>query len=217
VFSLVLLGVGINTVAQVLLASGVPGFDNPWRCYLFSLTPIGIAFAFKSLRTFVPEARQKMIYTVIIWACGLVFGILWTILFASTFPALTQSASDIINSINSNSAGSSSGHGNILFIIASILAESLLAAGCWLTIEAIVEKHQPSVRVANPAYARTQTDLDHWLKRKYEQLHIAGKIKGKMDATESARKRFVEDSVGLFRTALGAAGHGDHLSKLFNG
>ena len=41
--SVILLGVGINSNAVVLISSGISGFENPWRAYLFSTIPIGLA------------------------------------------------------------------------------------------------------------------------------------------------------------------------------
>lgn len=214
-FSAVLLGVGWNTTAQVLMASGVPGFESPWRAYLFSVVPIGIAFCLKSLRHFIAQRQHQKYYAVAIWLGGLLFGLRWVMLFAATFPAMTQSASDIVSSLSSGQSAPNHGVG-IEFIACSMLAESLLAAGCWLTVEAIFDRHQPSARLDNPAYEKTQADLDHWHHRQYEQQELHAKIEGKVTAIEQAKHRFVEESVGLFHLAQAAASHNQQLQGLFN-
>lgn len=216
-FSILLLAVGINTIAQVLMASGIPGFESAWRCYLFSLIPIGLAFAFKCLRSLIASPRGQLFYTLGIWLGGLGFGLFWTVLFAQTFPAMTQSTADLINNLSSSgTTAHSSGSSGYALIVVSILAESLLAAGSWLTIQDIVTQHQPSLRVDNPAFEKTQHDLDHWLRRRYEQEDIRGKLGGKIDAVEEARVRFMDQAVGYFRIAQTTAGNNKELNNLFN-
>jgi hypothetical protein len=212
--SLVLLLVGLNTNAQVLLASGVPGFESPWRAYLFSTVPIGLAFGLKALRHFLAQRQHQKYYTVAIWIVGLLLGVRWVALFAQTFPAMTQSVGDIINNLSAGQGSANPGVG-LSFIIVSMLAESFLAAGCWLTVEAIVEKHQPSARLDNPAYVKTQADLDHWHHRQYEQQGLHAKIHGKLTALDEARQRFIEEAVGLFHLAQASASHNQHLKGLF--
>jgi hypothetical protein len=215
VFSILLLGVGINTIAQVLYASGIPGFEKAWRCYLFSLTPIGIAFGIKGLRSFIHDHKRAMLYTVGIWVVGLAFGFMWVLLFAERFPGLTQSASDIVNSISISASNSKPHTGDFWFIVASILAESFLAAGCWLTAEAIIERHSPPVRKNNPAYDKVHSDLDHFLNRRSEQESLIGKINGKIQAIDDARKRFVEEAVGSFRAAVKSYQQAQSVMKQF--
>ena len=214
-FSLLLLAVGINTTGQILMNSGIPGFEHAWRAYLFSLIPIGLAFGFKYLRVFLTEQHRKTRYTLAIWSMGLFFGVVWAVLFAQTFPAITQSTADIINSISLDQSKPNHGHvAGIILIVVSILAESLLAAGCWLTIETIVERHQPSTRINNPAYEKTQSDVNEWLKRKYEQDDICGKIDGKIRAIEEAKHRFADEAAALFHVARAASAQQKQLSQL---
>lgn len=215
-FSLLLLAVGINTIAQVLLASGIPGFESAWRCYLFSVIPIGLAFAFKCLRSLIGSPRGQLIYTLGIWLGGLGFGLFWTVLFAQTFPAMTQSTPDLINRLSSSGTTNTGGSSGYILIVVSILAESLLAAGSWLTIQDIVAQHQPSLRVDSPAFEKTQHDLDHWLRRRCEQEDIRGKLQGKIEAIEEARVRFMEQAAGYFRLAQTTAANNKELNNLFN-
>jgi len=197
--SCALLAVGINTIAQVLMASGIRGFDNPWRCYVFSLIPIGLAFGLKYLRRSVPEQFRKRVYPTIIWTVGLFLGVLWALLFASIFPSITQSVDQIINSLSANSTVSESGTAvGIAFILISILAEACLAAGCWLTIEGIVEHHQSPIRIDNPAFKKVQSDVDFWTLRKYELQELSAKIEGKLHALDEAKHRFVAQAAGKF-------------------
>lgn len=216
VFSLLLLAVGINTTAQVLLASGIPGFENPWRCYLFSLIPIGIAFGLKYLRFFIPAPAARTAYAVFIWIAGILSGFIWSLLFAKTFPGLTQSTADIINSLATATNNAPGGPSGPAMIVVSIVAESLLAAGCWLTIEDIFGHHQPPLRVDSPAFQKTQRDLDHWLRRHYEQDELLGKVQGKLGSIEEAKQRLMEEAASYFRVAVAAAANAERLNSLFN-
>jgi hypothetical protein len=213
--SILLLAVGINTVAQVLHASGTPGFEQAWRCYLFSFLPVGIAFGLKGLRHFIQDPKQVVTYSVAIWLVGLALAFLWVLLFAQRFPGLTQSVADIVSSISVSGNESKSHSGDTLFIFVSMLGETFLAAGCWLTAEAIVHRHSPPVRQNNPAYEKAHSDLDHFLNRRCEQQTIIGKINGKMQAIEEARKRFVEEAVGSFRAAVNSYQQAQNILQNF--
>jgi hypothetical protein len=215
--SVILLAVGINTIAQVLFASGIPGFDNPWRCYLFTFIPAGLPFVIKYLGMQWTDPSSKKTYTVMVWILGLISGIIWVRMFSVAFPSLTQSASAIINSlaqgqaINGNDLQSSG-----WFITVTIFTEALLAAGCWLSIDAIVDKHQPSVRVDNPAFIKTQEDHNHQINHHREQVNVLGQLRGRIHEIEEGRQRFILEAVGLFHAAVAASAPAHELSRILN-
>lgn len=214
-FSGISLWVETNNVAQVLHASGIPGFESILRCYLFSMIPVGLAFLFKCLGKLFSNPKHKTAYLSVIWICGLVCGIFWVALFAQTFPGFSQSVAEIINSLSvahEPNAGSPDGKWLIFF---SIFTEALLAAGCWLTMERIAARHEPPRRTDNPAYAKTQGDLNRWIKRKYEQEELRSQIQGKIRRIEDAKRCFGDEAVGYFHLALTAVAHTREINALF--
>jgi hypothetical protein len=196
--SVLMLLVGMNSIAQVLLASGIPGFESPGRAYLFSFVPVGLALLFKLPRTLLTTRGARKAYTWLVFSGAFVFGVCWVIEFARTFPGMTQSVADIINSLGRPSR-SSSDH---TLIVVSILAEALIAASCWITIEVIVEKHEPPARIESGAYAQAQADLDRWQQHRFELEQVSAELLGKTQAIEQARLRFVEEAAAGFYAAL---------------
>lgn len=215
VLSVLLLAVGINTNATVLMSSGISAFATPFRAYLFSLIPIGIAAAFKVPCSHIEQRKHRVLYTLVIWMIGIVFGIIWAGMFASTFPGMTQDTASLIDSLtNASTTANPEGHSsNGSFIFVAILAEALLAAGCWLTAQLIIEKHQPSTRTDNPAYLKAQADVNHWQSRKCENERLAAGLAGKLRAIDDTRRHFVESAVADFRAAVRLAGEQRYLES----
>lgn len=215
--SVLLLLVGLNTNAVVLLSSGVPGFESAIRAYLFCLIPVGLAVAVKAPASFLSKRGHLTLYTLIVWALGLFFGFWWAHLFASTFPALTQSAADIVNSLTQPGAAQEGDHPPVKLVFVSMSAEVFLAAGAWLTIQSIVEKHQGWTRVPSEAFLRVQQDLDEWCKRRNELARLAGSLDGKQRQIAEARCKYVSDTLGLYRAAVKLAANDGQLGDYLNG
>ncbi len=194
VVSVLLLLVGVNSIAQVLLASGIPGFESPLRTYLFSFVPVGLALLFEFPRTHLAKHESRQLYSWLVMFVALVFGVCWVCGFARTFPGMTQSVADLINSLGQPRRGEP----DHSLIVVSILAETLLAASCWLTIETIVEKHDSLTRIENPAHARAQADLDEWQEHRFALEKVSAELHAKIQAIGEARLRFVEEAVGCF-------------------
>ncbi len=214
--SLVLLAVGINTNASVLQSSGIPVFENLWRAYLFSFIPVGLAVAVKMPGSHIALKSRRLAYTYGVWGLGLLFGVVWAVQFANTFPGMTQSTADIIASLTDPSAGANQGHSNNSFVLVAMLAEVFLAGGCWLTIQLISEKHAPCTRTDNPAYLKAQSDLTHWQRRQAENRRLAGILAGKIRAINEAREQFVGGAMAYFRAAVKLAVNDKHLDDFLN-
>lgn len=216
IFSVLILLAGTNTIAQVLHASGIAGFESWLRCYLFSFTPVGVAFLFKSVYKVFQKPRARTIYMMVIWIGGLLCSTVWVFLFAQTFQAFTQSIGDMINSLSvTSSTPGSEGHSGIAFIFFSIFSEALLAAGAWITLERIFDRRRPAQRVTNAAHQKTQADLNHWIKRKYEQEEMRAAIQGKIGGIEDAKRLFADEAVSFFHLALASATKDRELQTLF--
>ncbi|MBI3852687.1 MAG: hypothetical protein HY298_20730 [Verrucomicrobia bacterium] len=217
ILSGLLLSVGINTNAVVLLSSGISAFSSPIRAYLFSLVPIGIAAALKVPGSHLELRSRRLAYTFLVWTIGLVLGIIWAGLFAATFPGLTQDTATLVQNLANTNANSADHVANGGFIFVALLSEAFLAAGCWLSIQLIVEKHQSPARVDNPAYQKVQADLDDWHNRKCENSQLAGHLTGKLRAIDESRRQFVERAVASFRAAVRLAADHKHLDDFLNG
>lgn len=216
VMSAMLLGVGINTNASVLQSSGIAAFESPWRAILFSFIPVGLAVAVKVPGSHLSLKSRRLAYTYVVWGLGLVFGFLWAGQFARTFPNLTQSTAELIDALTRPQAAASDGHSSSSFILIAMLAEVFLAAGCWLTIQFIAEKHAPAVRTDNPAYLKVQNDLGHWHQRQAENRRLSGLLAGKIRAIDEARGHFITGAIGYFRAAVKLAVNDRHLNNFLN-
>lgn len=196
--SALLLVIESNSTAQVLMASGVPGFESLIRCYLFSAIPIGLAMLVKLPSTFFDSRGLLMAYIWFVFSAALCFSVYWVVLFANMFPGMTMSTADVINSIGQSRPAESTPR----LIVVAILAEALTAGVLWLAMEVIADKHEPASREDSPAFLKTQTDLDHWQRRQFEQEEIAASLHAKVKAIDHARATFIEQAVGRFQFAL---------------
>jgi hypothetical protein len=199
--SLSLLAVGLNSMARVLMASGIRAFEHPLPCYLFSMIPLVFPFAFKALGQLFARSFARKMYRVAIWLLGIGFASVWVWMFAKTFSGMTQDVSDILNSIRLDSPLQETGDFKWLLIVVSIFTEGFFAAGCWLTIEAICEKHQLCKRVANPAYAMVQEELSHWRRLEQEEREYLGKVQGRINAIQSAVQEYAQKALGFYEAA----------------
>ena len=215
--SLILMCVGINSMATVLRESGIPAFENPYCRYLFSMIPLALPFAFKYLSRQCGTTKGRASYHTAIWLAGILFAIIWAFLFASTFNGITQDASELVSAMTLNPSGSQPENHKWLLMVVSILAESLLAAGCWLTIESIVEKHESSVRIPNPAYEHTQAELNRWRELESEEEEYLGKVDGRIRALEDAIGRYVADAEAIYVGKKYAAGSRGEVGRILDG
>jgi len=216
VLSVVGLAVGINTNATVLMSTGIPAFEQPLRAYLYSMVPILLATIIKCLGSFIESESIRRKYTFVVLGTGVFLGVVWAASFAKTFPGFTQSAAEIVQSLTTSNGGhpTESSSGWIVFI--SILTEAFCAAGCWLMIQVICERHQKTVVEPNPDYESLQVELDAWGKRRNENRRLAGQLTGKLNAIADARKHFVEHCVGHFHAALKMFTDNDGLKDFLN-
>ncbi len=213
VLSLGGLAMGINTNASVLVSTGIPAFENPARAYCYSAVPILLAAIIKIIGSLIEDRSHRRKYTFVVCVTGIFLGVLWAASFARTFPGFTQSAADIVQSLTATDGSNSSQPNSWWMVFISILTESLLASGCWLTIQVICDRHQKTVVEANPLYESLQNEFDSWCKRRNENCRLAGQLAGKLNAITDARKHFIEDCVGHFYAALKLASENDGLKK----
>ena len=210
--SLLLLLVGINTNAVVLMSSGIAAFEHPLRAYFFSMIPIGIAGALKALGSLIEDHYRRRTYTIAVWTVGLVSGFVWARLFAATFPMLTQTAADIVRNLAEPTAGTATHPTNSLLVFVAMTAEACLAAGGWLTAQAIYDKHHKEL-ADNPVYLKHQQELDFWSGQKSQYRRLEGRLAGKIRALDEAHRHYVEQAVADFRVALKWAANNDHLDE----
>jgi hypothetical protein len=192
VFSFLMLAVDLNALAQVLIASGIPGFENPVRAYLFSMLPVCVAVGLKSLPRFLRLDLDQRIYTIAVWTVGLVAGVIWFLLFASRFPSITQTASEMINSLALGSTPEGATHsGNGWLIFFQLLAGTFLAGGSWITIEHIVRSHAAPRRIRNKDYLLVERDLNAVTEARAEQEAILGEVCGRIKQIEALEEVYV--------------------------
>jgi len=190
VLSILMLAVDLNALAQVLIASGIPGFENPVRAYLFSMLPVCVAVGLKSLPRFIRLELDQRIYASAVWVIGLTAGVIWFLLFARHFPSITQSTSELINSLTLGSAPAThSGNGWLVFF--QLLAGTFLAGGSWITIEHIVRSHAARRRIRNQAYLLVERDLNAAIKAREEQEAILGEVCGRIKQIEALEEVYV--------------------------
>jgi hypothetical protein len=205
-FSLVVLAAGINTVAQVLIASGVPGFEEEWRAYLFSMIPVGMAFVLKGFRQRLKTDDSRRFYEIAVDGAAVLSGTIWAYLFARIFPGLTTNLNDILNaaSVTSIAVTHSSGSGWPLIFFGQ-MADGVIAASLWQSVESTFESHRPSTR-PNPAYLKLLEELAALRATKQEESLLLGEIRNRVVEIEEGEKDFIRQGTELYHLAHQAKG-----------
>lgn len=211
IISVFLILIGMNTIATVLLSSGLAGFQNPVSAYLFSGIPIALAACLKAIPSHIDQAPRRRFYILIIWGVGFLFGILWAYQFAGIFRGLTQTAAEIITDFTSSGNAATEPNSNIMFVFTSIVAEAFLSAGCWLSAHTIAEQHQLERLTDNPVHLKKQSDLDRWGKIHHEYVQLRSQLNGKLQAIESRSHAYIEEALGFYRAAVKAASDNQRL------
>jgi hypothetical protein len=210
------LAMGINTNALVLMSTGIPAFETPWRAYCYSMVPILLAGIVKIVGSLLESPSRRLNYTFAVCISGIILGVLWAASFANTFPGFTQSAADVVQSLTSTDSTHSNAQGSGWMVFISIMAESLLASGCWLTVQIICDRHQKTILEPNPDYEELQEKIDAWCKRRNENHRLAGQLAGKLKALSDGRQLFIEDNMGHFHAALKLAANNDSLKDFLS-
>lgn len=215
--SLVMLLVGINTIATVLRSTGIVGFQNPLNAYLFSFAPIAVATGLKCVSVYLGTYSDRRRYALTTLVMGILLGLVWALAFARTFPSITQSTAELIRSVMDSTSPPTGDNSSWTFIFLTILADSFLAAGCWLTAETIAERHELNRVDDDPGYQKRQADLDAWIKVRDDYHRIAFRLAGKLKAIDEARQAHVKDALSQFRIALKATAQARHLEGFLGG
>lgn len=197
-FSVLMILIGLNTVATVLMSAGNPVWNTWWRCYLFSAVPVGLAFGLKIYKGWIEDPAKAMHYCRVITVLGLLFGTIWAAMFGSMFQGLTQSTAEILSDITNPTSHKTSTLFQAVYTVVTFLAESTIAASCWLSIENTMHKHQPNTRQPNEARSAAQNDLNQLVSVKASEETMRAQLEGKLDAMEHSRKRYVEEAVAVY-------------------
>lgn len=208
IFSLVLLAIGINTTASILQASGLSGFELFWRAALFSAIAPFIAVILELIGDLfdTPKARKTYRGAVLVAALGL--GIVWVITFAELFPGLGQTISQIVQDLAS--AQGDDEQRRLLerfFICVSLLAESFMAASCWLTMEAIAERHEPPGCQDNPSHKKVEADLQEWMNHRQQLSDLLGSLNWKLEGYTRLKANVIRKALAKFDAFLAESDH----------
>ena len=215
-FSLVLIGVGINTIAQVLQNSGLSGFEDPLRAYLFSLVTVGVSVGLKYLPRFFSSDKLKRAYGITIWSVGVIAGVIWALLFARTFPGMTQSATQIVAAAMTGLNEVPASHSGWWLIYCGLIAEAFIAAGCWLSVETIASRFSSRRRVPNQAHQQVLKDLKCLARAKHQVGFYLGAVRGRIEEIEQAQRALLAKVSELFGVASTACEHQREAARLFH-
>jgi len=201
VVSFALLASDLNTVATVLVASGVPGMTDKVLALLWSLLPVGIAVDVKFLERAVKLDEHKRLYVASTWIVGGGLALVWALLFPRCFDAhLGQSATDLLAAA-ANPAEAASPSKGYWLITLGMVASGLLAGGCWLTWEAIAASHRVSRRYVNPLFKKLSEDQATLRKARDEVDLARSRIEGRVQSLEAAIAAYVTEGNNQFGLA----------------
>jgi hypothetical protein len=208
--SIALLAIGVFTLSQILLASGLPGFEDPIRRYLFSGVPVGGAFAIKNIGGLLGTDRNLRRFIGFTHVAGVILAVIWASLFVSSFDSgPMSSADDVLAQVLADpgeTADTADSGSALLFV--GLLAEMFLAGGCWLEIERIVTGHRRARRTLNPLRVAVDSEVTRWANHLVAVTAIEGRLKARLTSIHSGRATYVSRALNHYRLRCrGLTGH----------
>ncbi len=190
-FSVVLLGMGINTMATYLMDAGFVMFvERPWVAYLLSAVNVGLALLLKVGASWCRDDDAKHRYFVRLWGSGLFSGALWLVSFAIIFPDIgAQGIEEFIAGIGQESSLRDAVLESI-FVCSQLISEVCISAALWIHLARVAREHGPAlVMASNPEYCgylRCLSDQKESLRAAVEtRARLAGRLK-ELQALEDA-------------------------------
>ena len=209
VSSLLLLGIGTNTIATILISSGLPGFESGVRAYLFSFVPMGFALGVVGIYSLVSEARRAG-FARWVWTLGLLCGAAWVVLFAQIFSGFAQSAGEVLKAVLASGAGApAAGGGGVSspsLVACGILSEIFLSAGCAIAARRACVVVQRAVSRPNPAYATLALLLMKLGQAQAKLASARADLRGRLESNDPGRKALLNDAEAFFGLAVGNLG-----------
>ncbi len=206
--------VGENCLATALYETGIPAFQHWLPRYLFSFVPVALPFALKGTALQCASEKSRNAYHTTLLALGILFGVLWAVMFATTFQGFAQTTGEMVQQLTTDAIPRAS-HGWLL-VAFSIITEATLAAAIWLTMERVVAKHSTSVRSSNLAYKHTQKELNHWWALQEDETQYGSKVDGRIQALERAVTRYVREAETFFQAKRYANAARKELDDMLN-
>lgn len=214
VFSLMLLGVDVNSAAVTLMESGIEAFRGHYgRAALFNLSVImGAAFIIKSVTNWLETDYARRRYTLLVFAAAGIALAAAIPVFAQTYSRLSADPIALMTASQTASQGPNSGWTFAL----QLMVGNLVAGAMWLTASQIVESHAPSVRAESPIWRRVKDDLDAQATGLREEREKLGLFQGKLDVINSKRNLLITRAVEMYRLAAADAERARKTAALLN-
>ncbi len=192
-FSLVLLGMGMNTLATYLMDSGFIIFvERPALAYLLSAVNLGLAVLLKVGSSWLRNDAAKHRYFLWLWGLGLFSGALWLITFAVIFPNIeAQGVDEVIASLGQES---SLKHAVLdgIFVCSQLVSEICISAALWMHLERIARAHAPGVVMArNPEHRGYLKRLSGYNERLRASVDKRAALEGWLEALRACETAYL--------------------------
>lgn len=205
-FSLVLLGMGINTLATYLMDSGFVIFvEHPALAYLLSAVNVGLAILLKVGFSWSRDDDSKHRYFVWLWGSGLFCGALWLVSFAIIFPNIgAEGLDEIVASLGEESALWDSVLEGI-FVCSQLVSEICISAALWIHLDRMAREHAPPVVMEpNPEYRECERRLSEGNESLRADVGKRAELEGWLKATLAREAAYLSKASAAAKAELAA-------------
>jgi hypothetical protein len=205
-FSLVLLGMGMNTLATYLMDSGFIIFvERPALAYLLSAVNVGLAVLLKVGSSWCRDDATRHRYFVWLWGSGLVSGALWLITFAVIFPNIgAQGVDEIIASLGEESALKDAVLEGV-FVCSQLVSEICISAALWMHLERMVRVHAPAlVMASNPEHRGYLGCLSECNESLRVAVERRASLEGRLKEFQAGESAYLSKATSAARAKLAA-------------
>ena len=211
VFALVastMLYVGLQAMATMLQRFDPIAFADRTNALTFSLVPIAASFVWEALAFSFKTELGRNRFVAFVYISALVLAALWVPLFVAFVGDAGATVGDAGNDLpvwgeepTDAEEGKKRSHA---LLIVSLLAECMIAASCWLTIDSLVREHRYSKPVVDRYYKSTRAEMTKLWRLLPAIDEICGSLRSRIQAIEKGCDDYVQQAEDLFVLAMKA-------------
>jgi hypothetical protein len=190
-----LLLMGWISLMGTLAESGYEVFESFVMRASFSLLPaLGITAGWKQLGSLQDNLTAENTYWKRVNILGLVLGGVWVLALGLTFgdSAWGSGTPDDLPMPDESSSGMGSG---VIMVITGILAETLLAAGCWRQVDEELNRHRSLKVIEDLVTCKADDWIETHESRLTKAIELKSALAGRIDAIERGRDSYAEQAV----------------------
>ena len=201
--------VGWQSVATMLQRSYPIAFEDRSHAETFTLLPIAASFIWEAFAFVFKTELGRRRFATFVYISALVLVLLWVFLFggfldSGSAVADGEGGGDLENLYDAPKPAEEGEKSGKAMMTIGLLAECMIGASCWLTIDKLVRMHQDSKSVVDPDYTLVVNEITKETRFQLAINDVKGHLRSRDQAIEDGCNAYVQQAEDLFVLAMKA-------------